>query len=151
LKDNTPWGAGVPSRVHGFTRKACPITSLEQDPLLGEMIVKIVRWITLEHIVKTLNRASINANNVLNFVEIGGIYLNNYENGQHYTPTHSHPDSIQLVISLGATRTLTVNSKKYELKNGDIIMFGSQKHGVPKDPTCTEGRISIAMFLRFNF
>lgn len=76
-----------------------------------------------------------------------GVYLNNYENGLMYTPMHKHADTIQLVISLGATRTLKVGTKEYRMKNGDAVVFGSSIHGVPQEPSVTEGRISIATFM----
>jgi hypothetical protein len=78
---------------------------------------------------------------------IGGIYLNYYEDGNMWTPNHTHPGSHQMVISLGAPRTLKVASKDYLMSNGDAIIFGSSIHGVPKDPDCKEGRISIAVFM----
>jgi len=76
-----------------------------------------------------------------------GIYLNYYRNGEDWTPNHSHPGMKQVVISLGATRLLTMGKSSYAMNNGDAIVFGSGIHGVPKDPTCTTGRISIALFL----
>lgn len=77
-----------------------------------------------------------------------GVYLNYYRNGEMWTPNHSRPGTHQLVISLGATRTLEVTKKKIPMKNGDAILFGSATHGVPKEPEITTGRISIATFMR---
>lgn len=79
--------------------------------------------------------------------EILGIYINYYENGEMFTPNHSHKGTHQFVLSLGTTRTLKVGSKSYEMGNGDGIIFGSSIHGVPKVPGLTEGRISIATFM----
>lgn len=64
-----------------------------------------------------------------------------------YTPTHSHKDTDQLVISLGQTRILKINSKSYSLENGDAILFGSSPHSVPKDNSVNM-RISIATFMK---
>jgi len=76
-----------------------------------------------------------------------GIYLNYYRNGEDYTPNHSHPGQKQVIISLGASRVLTMGKRSFVMNNGDVIVFGSAIHGIPKDPNCQQGRISIAMFL----
>ncbi len=76
-----------------------------------------------------------------------GVYINYYRDGNDHAPSHSHYKQKQCIISLGATRTLIVGSKELQMKNGDIASFGSGSHSVPKDPQCTEGRISIAIFL----
>jgi len=78
---------------------------------------------------------------------LGQIYINYYRDGKDYTPLHRHNNQLQLVISLGATRTLKVGNKDYILENGDIIKFGSAAHTIPKDSNCTDGRISIALFM----
>lgn len=75
---------------------------------------------------------------------IFGLYLNWYKDGSMWTPNHSHGKMKQIVISLGATRTLNVGKKSYPMNNGDVIMFGSITHVVPKEPLIREGRISIA-------
>ena len=79
---------------------------------------------------------------------IAGIYLNYYRNGNDWTPNHRHSGTVQMIISLGATRTLDIASKSYVMENGDVIVFGSSLHGVKKDPSVTDGRISIAVFLQ---
>lgn len=127
LRDSIEWEAGIPSRVHGFTRKAKSL-SMGDYPLLDQVIERALSKLT--------------TNNYM----VMGIYLNYYENGNMFTPNHSHPDSHQLVISLGTTRTLVVGKKEYPMENGDAIIFGSSIHGVPKSNT-TEGRISIATFM----
>ncbi len=53
----------------------------------------------------------------------------------------------QLIISLGESRTLTIGSKEYNMENGDVEIFGSSYHSVPKNPEITKGRISIAVFI----
>lgn len=101
----------------GFTRKAKPM-QLGIDSVVDNFILE-----------------SLSKIGVTTF----GIY-GIYRDGEDWTPNHSHPGMKQVVISLGSTRKLTMN-------NGDIIIFGSAVHGVPKDPNCTTGRISIALFL----
>jgi len=86
---------------------------------------------------------------ILNADDMRGYYLNNYVNGSMYTPTHYHKNSIQLIISLGETRTLKLGKKEYKLKSGDIIIFGSSSHGIIKSDTDKQ-RISIACFLKRN-
>jgi quercetin dioxygenase-like cupin family protein len=73
--------------------------------------------------------------------------LNRYRNGDDFTPSHSHPRQHQIVVSLGASRTLKVGAKNYRLSHGDVILFGSSAHEVPKEPECKSERISIAVFM----
>ena len=82
--------------------------------------------------------------------EVGyyGIYLNYYRDGNDFCPNHSHKDTKQLVLSFGTVRPLTVGKKDYNLKSGDGILFGSSIHGIPQDSDITNGRISIAIFIR---
>jgi hypothetical protein len=126
LKENLQWQEGVRSRK-GFTRYAKPLR-LEEDPMVEELILEGLRvaggdW------------------------EVIGVYANFYENGAHWTPSHSHKGTCQLVVSLGATRTLIVNKKNYAVANGDVVIFGSGAHEVPQEPDVKEGRISLATFM----
>ncbi|AYV86144.1 MAG: hypothetical protein Solumvirus1_19 [Solumvirus sp.] len=120
------WSEGVKSKK-GHTRLACS-QQLGYD-------IKVTNFI---------NRASthVNKSNIQHL----GVYINYYQDGNDYTPNHSHPKQFQIVISLGATRTLNVGKKSYKLNNGDFIIFGSSVHGVPKEPEVKDGRISIATF-----
>jgi hypothetical protein len=126
LKKNIEWEDGVRSRS-GFTRKAKPL-QLGQISLVDDAIQTCLLNLTQ------------------NKYHIAGIYLNYYQNGSMFTPNHSHPGTHQLVISLGATRTLNVAKKSYKMNNGDAIIFGSATHGVPKEDAAGE-RISIATFM----
>lgn len=74
-------------------------------------------------------------------------YINLYRDGNDSTPNHKHDGTIQIVFSFGATRTLKLGSREYNLNDGDVIIFGSQIHGVPKQEQCTETRYSIAFFV----
>lgn len=90
-------------------------------------------------------------NEVLDILKIDksrcrNVYFNYYQNGNDFTPGHSH-ETDQVIISLGATRTLTIGKRKFPMNNGDVIVFGKSDHSVPKEPWITEGRISIALFL----
>lgn len=128
LKENIQWDEGIRSK-RGFTRKAKALASGD-IPEVDYIIADI-----LEKLGKT------------NYLLLG-IYLNYYENGDMWTPNHTHPGTHQLVISLGATRTLFVGKKDYKMENGDAIIFGSSIHGIPKEETVIEGRISIATFMK---
>lgn len=127
LKTQIPWQEGIRSKK-GFTRKAYALQVGDLD-LVDDLIATALSSITSQ------------SYNVL------GIYLNYYEHGEHYTPNHRHIDTHQLVISLGASRTLMIGKKPYVMNHGDAIVFGSSLHGLPKDPTVHEGRISIATFM----
>ena len=127
LLDNIVWEDGIRSRK-GFTRKAKSLGGGD-NWTIDNAIDKSLKMITQQQYI------------------IMGIYLNYYENGEMYTPNHSHKGTHQLVISLGAPRTLKVGKKNYLMSNGDGIIFGSSTHGVPKEPNVTTGRISIATFM----
>lgn len=122
LRDTLGWTDGIK-----HTRKAFPY-KLGSYPELDSIIVQ------------SLNKCFSNEVTVL------GVYINYYRDGNDHAPTHSHYKQKQCIISLGATRTLIIGSKEYQMKNGDIACFGSGSHSVPKSD-CTEGRISIAIFL----
>lgn len=128
LKNDIQWEDGVRSR-YGFTRKAKAI-DIEEFPQLHILISNVLKKMTSQNYA------------------IYGVYLNYYENGRMYTPNHSHKGTQQLVISLGAARTLNLGKRSYHMQNGDAIIFGSSVHGVPKEPQVTEGRISIATFMQ---
>ena len=131
LYENTEWEEGIRSKK-GFTRKAKSV-SLE-----SEVMKPVIPY--LMNAIKSLK-----PNGVENYA-ILGTYLNLYENGDMWTPNHSHPKQHQLVISLGVERPLNINKKNYNLKHGEAIIFGSSVHGVPKH-CCKNPRISIATFM----
>lgn len=126
LKENMQWEEGIRSRK-GFTRLAA---SLE-----------ICDDIRVSQAVRTAVSVLGRHNYFIN-----GIYINYYQNGEMWTPNHTHRGTHQLVISLGARRDLVVAKKTYQMENGSAIIFGSSVHGVPKCDV-QEGRISIAVFL----
>lgn len=138
LVNTIEWEDGVKSRRTGFTRKAKAI-HFNSDEIVQNLILG-----ALSMIDDPANRAQDEFSGQK--FGIGGIYLNWYRDGNDYTPSHSH-DTCQLIISLGATRTLKVGNTNFLSGNGDIIVFGKSLHGVPKEPEVEEGRISIAVFL----
>lgn len=137
LRDTISWDDGIFSkRYKGPTRKAHQYTSQSPARELLEELAQILSPI----IMKELNDQPYQTLDVL------GCYLNYYVNGEMFTPSHTHPGQHQIILSLGATRTLNISNRKYALQNGDLIVFGSQSHGVPKEPEVQDGRISIAIF-----
>lgn len=79
-----------------------------------------------------------------------GTYVNYYRDGTDFCPAHSHKGQVQMVLSLGATRSFHIGDKIYPMNSGDCIVFGSSTHSIPVEPTVQNGRISIAVFLRPN-
>lgn len=128
LKENIKWEESVRSKK-GFTRNG-KLIDLAEYMDLYQLIYDVIQQFNSPYKYKILMT-----------------YLNNYENGEMWSPNHTHPKMHSLVISLGATRNFNLNKKIIEVENGDAIMFGSAVHGVPKQPEVKEGRISIAVFL----
>jgi hypothetical protein len=128
------WEDGIKTRHGDTTRKA-------KGLLVGEN-GKIDELIACGIICLQSVDADIMQN-----LQIGGIYLNYYENGNMYTPNHKHDNTYQMVISLGETRKFIIDKKEMDVVNGDVILFGSQMHGIPKQPQVKDGRISIAVFM----
>lgn len=79
-----------------------------------------------------------------------GTYVNYYRDGTDFCPAHSHKGQVQMVLSLGATRSFHIGDKIYPMNSGDCIVFGSSTHSIPIEPTVQNGRISIAAFLKLN-
>jgi hypothetical protein len=132
LRDTIKWESGIKSRK-GFTRLAKSLDVTEDE----------VVYSLINSALKGMSKGK----NKLRSLAIYGLYLNYYKDGSMWTPNHSHPGTTQIIISLGATRTLNIAKKSYQMTNGDVAIFGGSIHGVPKDET-TDGRISIAIFAK---
>lgn len=137
LRDGIEWEEGIPSRKHGRTRLAKSI-SFDEVYDSTSFIAEIKEWIDI-----AISRLYITGQ-----YEILGTYLNYYADGEMWTPSHSHPGQHQIVISLGESRTFHIGKKKILLENGDVVLFGSSAHSIPKEPNVLNGRISIATFMR---
>ncbi len=135
LKNNIKWEEGIKSK-NGFTRLAKSL-DIEEDDIVYSLIMDCIN---------KLNTTSKNLKDK-NHLAIFGVYLNYYVNGDHYTPNHKHPGTCQIIISLGCNRILQVGKKNYNMENGDVAIFGSSIHGLPKAET-KESRISIALFCK---
>lgn len=73
------------------------------------------------------------------------VVLNLYTDGTKQLNAHRH-DYWTCLISLGAPRILSVDHQPVLLEDGDMIVFGTQMHGVPAMPDITGGRISVVIF-----
>ena len=148
LVTNVPWGAGIRSRFHGETRKAYAVNPGQETGSVDRLLSGLVRQVV--EAIPWVGSFSLPDGRCCRPYEIGGIYVNWYRTGKDFAPTHSHEGTAQLVISLGQTRTLQVNSKKYVLGSGDVIVFGEAPHSLLREPDLVgdaTGRISIAVFL----
>jgi len=70
------------------------------------------------------------------------IKMNWYTDGLARVSTHRH-DNWTLLLSLGTPRILTVDKADILMENGDVILFGTQSHGVPEMPQVEDGRFSL--------
>lgn len=72
--------------------------------------------------------------------------LNNfYPDGNTSIAPHQH-DFWSAILSLGASRVFTLDGKPILLGDGDLLVLGTQRHGVPKMPEVKDGRVSVAIF-----
>lgn len=132
LKASVIWEEGVKSRK-GFTRYAKAMSFEELSTNLIDEFPSVIL-----NLIEVIDKYSVRQNCI-------GVYLNYYLNGTNWTPNHKHKNTTQIIISLGATRTLTIANKNFQSRNGDIFVFGSAIHGVPIEEV-SDGRISIALF-----
>lgn len=70
------------------------------------------------------------------------VKMNWYPDALSRVSPHRH-DNYSLLLSLGAPRVLTVDRARVLMEDGDIILFGTQSHGVPEMPSCKGGRLSL--------
>jgi hypothetical protein len=72
--------------------------------------------------------------------------LNNfYPDGNTSIAPHNH-DFWSAILSFGASRVFTLDGVPILLGDGDLLILGTQRHGVPKMPAVKDGRVSIAIF-----
>jgi hypothetical protein len=70
------------------------------------------------------------------------IKMNWYPDGMSQVTDHRH-DNWTILVSLGSPRVLNVDHARVMMDDGDVILFGTQKHGVPVAPPCQGGRLSL--------
>ncbi|CAK9046412.1 unnamed protein product [Durusdinium trenchii] len=73
------------------------------------------------------------------------IFMNFYADGKDKIAAHRH-DFWTCLLSFGSPRILTVDRRPVLLRDGDLIVFGTQTHGVPTMPDITDGRVSLVIF-----
>eukprot|EP00439_Symbiodinium_sp_Y106_P054301 s3901_g7.t1 len=85
------------------------------------------------------------------FVEYGiedrtsGVITNWYPDGQGNLGSHRH-DCWTALFSFGHERILTIDNTPLLMQDGDLCIFGTQRHGVPIMPEITDGRITLVVF-----
>lgn len=133
LKCNVWWGEGILSKKR-HTRSAASYT-------LDEFLIFIDSFPDIIDKISTI----IDKYSIRKYCS--NIYLNYYKDGNDWTPNHTHPGTTQIVISLGESRTFHYGKTDIPSLSGDVFIFGSAIHGVPKAPDVKNGRISIALFM----
>lgn len=78
-----------------------------------------------------------------------GIITNWYPDGQGNLGSHRH-DCWTALFSFGHERILTIDNTPLLMQDGDLCIFGTQRHGVPMMPEITEGRITLVIFFYPN-
>jgi hypothetical protein len=72
--------------------------------------------------------------------------LNNwYPDGKTSIAPHNH-DFWSAILSFGESRVFMLDGQPLMLGDGDLLVFGTQRHSVPKMPEVSEGRVSVAVF-----
>lgn len=78
-----------------------------------------------------------------------GTLVNWYPDGSSYLGSHRH-DCWTALFNFGHERILTVDNTPLLMQDGDLCIFGTQRHGVPVMPEVTEGRITFVIFFYPN-
>eukprot|EP00931_Biecheleriopsis_adriatica_P063779 TRINITY_DN38691_c0_g1_i1.p1 TRINITY_DN38691_c0_g1~~TRINITY_DN38691_c0_g1_i1.p1 ORF type:complete len:907 (-),score=212.24 TRINITY_DN38691_c0_g1_i1:261-2981(-) len=78
-----------------------------------------------------------------------GVLLNRYDDGQAMLGSHRH-DCWTALFSFGSERILTIDNTPLLCQDGDLVIFGTQRHGVPKMPEIDTGRITVVVFFYPN-
>lgn len=72
------------------------------------------------------------------------VKMNWYPDGRAQVTDHRH-DVWTILVSLGSPRVLNVDYARVLMEDGDAILFGTQKHGVPVGPPSQGGRLSLVL------
>uniref|UniRef100_A0A7S0FA49 Uncharacterized protein n=1 Tax=Pyrodinium bahamense TaxID=73915 RepID=A0A7S0FA49_9DINO len=75
------------------------------------------------------------------------VFLNRYETGNATCPVHRH-DFWTAMVSFGADRVACIEERPMLLRNGDLLVFGTQSHGLPAMPDVGGRRVSVVVFFR---
>lgn len=76
-----------------------------------------------------------------------GAYLtcNWYPDGGAHIAPHRH-DFWSAILCVGAPRLFLLEGQPILLEHGDLLVFGTQKHSVPRMPHVDAGRVSVCIF-----
>jgi len=75
------------------------------------------------------------------------LLLNKYSSGRAKIGEHEH-DFWSAILSFGASRVMFIEKQPVVLHDGDLLVLGTHRHGIPKQPKIQQGRISVAIFYR---
>lgn len=78
-----------------------------------------------------------------------GVLLNRYDDGEAMLGSHRH-DCWTALFSFGSERILTIDHTPLLCQDGDLVIFGTQRHGVPKMPDISTGRVTVVVFFYPN-
>jgi len=78
-----------------------------------------------------------------------GVLLNRYDDGEAMLGSHRH-DCWTALFSFGSERILTIDHTPLLCQDGDLVIFGTQRHGVPKMPAISTGRVTVVVFFYPN-
>ena len=65
--------------------------------------------------------------------------------GKSSISPHQH-DFWSAIISFGASRLMMIDDNPLQLHDGDLVVFGTQRHSIPKMPHVRGPRVSVAIF-----
>jgi len=68
-----------------------------------------------------------------------------YPDGKSTIGAHTH-DHWSAILSIGCSRVFLLDEQPIILNDGDLLVFGTQRHGVPKMPDVVDGRVSLGVF-----
>lgn len=93
-----------------------------------------------------LDRVLSNIRNEFSIQDPGAYLMCNwYQDGDKSIAPHQH-DFWSATLSFGAPRIFLLDGQPILLGHGDLLVFGTQRHSVPKMTGVHEGRISISIF-----
>lgn len=133
-----PWEQAV-LRKRNYTTGEVTITDIassRQDCTFPSLVTGVAR---VDAAVKAVHRD-------LNIRDPGAYLVCNwYPDGDTSIAAHEH-DFWSAIISFGASRVFLLDNEPVLLGEGDLLVFGTQKHSVPRMPDVQEGRVSVAIF-----
>lgn len=101
---------------------------------------------TLRTGIPRLDEALVRMQREFDIHDPNAYLLNNwYPDGRTSIAPHNH-DFWSAILSIGTPRVFLLDGVPLLLGDGDLLVFGTQRHSVPKMPKVEEGRVSVAVF-----